>query len=64
MKRRRDLQALERLGPPEAREVQDFLGYLEGREALGDQRRLGLQGCLRFQPGLLRLPPRQVLDTQ
>ena len=64
VKHRRRLQRrrrLERLGAPG---VQDSLGYLEGREAQEDQRRLGLQGCLSFRVTLIRLPPKQVLDTQ
>ncbi len=64
MRRHRYLQGLERLEPPGARQVQDSLGYLEGREALGDQRCLAIQGSLTVRPGLLSLPTRQVLDTQ
>ncbi len=55
------LRGLHGLGAPRAR---DYLGYLEGREALGDQRRLGIQGCLGSQVTLILLPPQQALDTQ
>ena len=64
VKHRRRLQRrrrLERLGAPG---VQDSLGYLEGLEALGDQRGLGFPDYLSFQVGLIGLPPQQVLDTQ
>ena len=64
MKQLRLLQGLQgqnRLGDQGAR---DSLGYLEGREALMPQAGLGLQDSLGFPAGLVRLPPRQVLDTQ